>query len=725
MTQIIIPPKRDLYFANREIFLAEDGWSPPSGEQYFFESWDPSKPDLFLGSLVATRDGFLSESVSKKITDEEKRRVDGKAVLGIMEGCYFVPDGFSQNKRFYPKECYIGENGILESKDVKDKLDTRTLFGTFGHEDKDIDEDDIRAGKHALQTYMLWIDEDSGLGRGRSYILNTKDGWNMFCPMKSGSKFKMSTRAKGNYKEGSYKERDGERIPVVDPKSFRLLSIDSVFKPGFNQTSAILKENKTVEVISKQEFDEKMNTQEILKNISKILTEEYSDDLELDKIIKSIPLTEDIKESFSNIKDFDSLRSIFENSKVSVDGEIEYVDFFKNNYVYDSVIIPINHSILTESRINNVIFKNRTFDANPEVSIITESSHPALQTKNAIVLSWKSGDRPDLEKVQNFLESEIFEGEEKLMAKKPGSGKTKDHITSGKKNPDHKFESVQEDSNYWNEEASEDSEDEDSEEDEDDDKKSEAYRKRTDEEDSEEDSEEAEMKKESRKDKYMKMKRQLKEWNTLFGGASPHDVGPKVRSMKENYTRLLQEKKAKKDDMQESLNPKAKEAMKFYEKACKITKNNPSKIFEELKESKAVFSYIKENYGSLPELNKNINKAYKTINLLESKLKASGSSDDKTITEAAGKISGELKGLMSINECAKVIRSYNGNIEKANAEVFNALKNSQVFNESKKETKPDADKKEDKSLNESLDKFTNVNTPRSFSTRTTSLLNSI
>lgn len=69
----------------------------------------------------------LLESVSKL-----KKGMNN--VLGILEGVYFLPDGYSRNKRFYPRELW--ENVIRNMEPV---LRSKGVLGTLEHPMKEED----------------------------------------------------------------------------------------------------------------------------------------------------------------------------------------------------------------------------------------------------------------------------------------------------------------------------------------------------------------------------------------------------------------------------------------------------------------------------------------------------------------------------------------------------------------------------------------------------------
>ena len=190
--------------------------------------------DTFDGALVYVRP--LNEPpkvdpesimIHDKIMESvSKARKSMNNVLGIIEGPYFVPDGYSRNKRFYPKELW--EEAL---KRVVPTLDKRAMVGTLEHPTTE-EAAHPKNASHVVK--KLYIGKD-GRGYGKSYILNTPMGSLVFVLGSARDEegnpivpLYMSSRGLG--KISGY-TRDGYEI--VDPKSYILESFDVVLDPGF------------------------------------------------------------------------------------------------------------------------------------------------------------------------------------------------------------------------------------------------------------------------------------------------------------------------------------------------------------------------------------------------------------------------------------------------------------------------------------------------------------
>lgn len=220
----------------------------------------------------------LDHSQSLLMTEEERRVVDGKHIIGRVVGPMFVPDGASRNDRWYPKELW--EN-VLKDPEVQTRLESRLVFGSIGHDDQPFSDADLRNGLASHITTRLWIDENTGLGMGESLILGTQTGQTLLTTLKAGSKLHVSSRAFGEYKANEY--HDG--MPVVDPDTYQFHCFDWVIDPGFLQARPTLKEkkeedfqHKSSDMENKETFNEALSVLKEAKTLaeSKVvsLTEE-------------------------------------------------------------------------------------------------------------------------------------------------------------------------------------------------------------------------------------------------------------------------------------------------------------------------------------------------------------------------------------------------------------------------------------------------------------------
>lgn len=208
--------------------------------------------------------------------------VDGRNVLGILSGIFFVPDGRSVNERFYPRKFW---EEVLADPELQNRLQDRVMFGTIGHEDKYVDDEDLAKGKVSHIVTKLWIDDETGMGMGEALILGTDAGRNLYMLLKAGAKIKISSRAYGDYVQGQLHEG----MPIMDAKTYRLEGFDVVLLPGFPQTRLSVHESAKCNDI---------NNKLIIESVIKRRSESMAEDKKSKKSVKSeTSLTSELRRS--------------------------------------------------------------------------------------------------------------------------------------------------------------------------------------------------------------------------------------------------------------------------------------------------------------------------------------------------------------------------------------------------------------------------------------------
>jgi hypothetical protein len=182
--------------------------------------------ETFSGEVALVEDSSILEGT------DYSSLIDGKDIIGMVEGQFFQPDGMSRNKRWYSRRLW--EN-VLASADVRSRLANRTMYGEIGHSDGPVTDMTLRSGDVSHIIADLWIDE-KGRGMGRAYILDTPKGRLLKTYLGAKSKLKVSTRGEGGYLEGE--THDG--FPIIDPDTYELQTVDFVLNPGFLETNAKL-----------------------------------------------------------------------------------------------------------------------------------------------------------------------------------------------------------------------------------------------------------------------------------------------------------------------------------------------------------------------------------------------------------------------------------------------------------------------------------------------------
>lgn len=164
--------------------------------------------------------------------EESKSEIDGSSVLAKVSGVFFVPDGTSRNKRFYPKSLW---EKAIGNANIKEKLASRRMFGTIGH-DQVINDMAILEGKVSHIVTGLSIDSE-GKGIGEALVLDTPAGKALNTLLRAGCKLFVSSRATGKF-NGEHKG-----MPVVDENTYDLNTFDFVIDPGFLEANPSLKES--------------------------------------------------------------------------------------------------------------------------------------------------------------------------------------------------------------------------------------------------------------------------------------------------------------------------------------------------------------------------------------------------------------------------------------------------------------------------------------------------
>ena len=187
-------------------------------------------------NLIESFDDLPSVSLteSTKVNSDKLSRVDGKYIIGMIEGQFFKPNGMSRNQRFYPAELW---ETVVNSADTKARCMNSIMFGEIGHSDGAVGDMTLRNGCASHFIDELWITPKNE-GYGRAYILNTPTGQLLKTYLGAGCKLKVSSRGEGSFSEAV--TEDG--YPIIDPTTYELQTFDFVLNPGFLETNAVLKE---------------------------------------------------------------------------------------------------------------------------------------------------------------------------------------------------------------------------------------------------------------------------------------------------------------------------------------------------------------------------------------------------------------------------------------------------------------------------------------------------
>lgn len=246
----------------------------------------------------------IFESAEPFTLEEASGEVDGKAIIGKIKGNFFVPNGFSRNKRYYSENLWRKQ---LERSDIKQRLQERRMLGTIGHDPK-LDENDILEGK---VSHIISVLEVKGpkQGYGEALILDTPAGRILNTLGKAGVKLFTSSRADGKY-SGT---QDG--VPCVDEDKYHLQRFDFVLDPGFLEASPEMTEGLSSDQV--EVLKESINQ---LKNICSNINVDNLEEKMSDRNTNKELLEQLVKENGSIKGSLDD--SLRENTKLEEDLDI-------------------------------------------------------------------------------------------------------------------------------------------------------------------------------------------------------------------------------------------------------------------------------------------------------------------------------------------------------------------------------------------------------------------
>lgn len=195
------------------------------------------------------------------ISEAASGKVDGKHVIGRVLGQFFARNKASRNGRYYEGDLW---DGVLERDETKERLESRTMFGTIGHDETPVTEQQLRDGDVTHIVTRLWAEGDKGMGE--ALLLDTPAGRNLNTYLRAGSRLCTSSRASGKYVEG----RTHDGIPIVDGDSYLFETFDFVIEPGFLEAAPKLVEK--LESVEEPIAESQMNKEETSNMSDELVT---------------------------------------------------------------------------------------------------------------------------------------------------------------------------------------------------------------------------------------------------------------------------------------------------------------------------------------------------------------------------------------------------------------------------------------------------------------------
>ena len=163
-------------------------------------------------------------------------------ILGICKGNFQPINVPSRNRRIYESDHWAVQ---LAKPEVQERLNNRGMWGTLGHFDRKISDEDIREGRVSHIISKLEIQEDKNGNPflyGELEILDTPAGRILEAMYKGGASLYVSSRG-----AGKLIPIIGEEMKRVDKNSFYFEGFDIVRAPGFLQAKPVyegIKESK-------------------------------------------------------------------------------------------------------------------------------------------------------------------------------------------------------------------------------------------------------------------------------------------------------------------------------------------------------------------------------------------------------------------------------------------------------------------------------------------------
>lgn len=151
-------------------------------------------------------------------------------ILGKACGCFAPIGEFSRNKRLYSDDLWPT---VLANEEFSSRLAHRAVFGCISHEDKLVDDVDIREGKVSHIVTKLEVREDLNNKPylyGELEILDTPAGRILEAMYKGGADLYVSSRA-----AGKLIPVPGQNYSLVRPDQYHVHCFDVVCRPGFLQ----------------------------------------------------------------------------------------------------------------------------------------------------------------------------------------------------------------------------------------------------------------------------------------------------------------------------------------------------------------------------------------------------------------------------------------------------------------------------------------------------------
>lgn len=213
---------------------------------------------------------------------DDNKKPKYKGVIGTLRGIFADMNNPTRNGRQYTKECW---KQALNSDDVKEKLETRTMFGELDHPADRLETLQERA---AVITTKLEINDKDGVIMGEADILDTPFGRILKTFIDAGVKVGISSRGAGE-------EMVREGVNQIIPETFYLETFDIVSMPAVKAARLSLLESKNRSIIT-EAFVREIKAAKSNEQINELL--EYAKNKNVANFVKLEEEANNVKNSF-------------------------------------------------------------------------------------------------------------------------------------------------------------------------------------------------------------------------------------------------------------------------------------------------------------------------------------------------------------------------------------------------------------------------------------------
>ena len=280
--------------------------------------------DFIEESTSWTNEALSFQDVNEIEISEAKGEVKSPyKILGKACGCFAPIGEFSRNKRLYSNDLWPT---VLANEEFKSRLDHRAIFGCISHEDKLVDDVDIREGKVSHIVTKLEVKEDL---KGKPYlygeleILDTPAGRILEAMYKGGADLYVSSRA-----AGKLIPVPGQNYSLVRPEQYHVHCFDVVCRPGFLQARPAFEAVSTELVHSVLKESAPVTTSDAHITAAPIVTPVINESLEVAELKGQVEKLAKIIEKV--VDDVYETEEVSETSKEKTETDYEFDTVRKN-----------------------------------------------------------------------------------------------------------------------------------------------------------------------------------------------------------------------------------------------------------------------------------------------------------------------------------------------------------------------------------------------------------